>query len=160
MLELTEQQIKEIADLLDSGLVCYYNKITHEIKEILDFENNEYTDTEVWQELINEIEEHSDQYFKFERMSSQESFGIMAEFIDEVENEELKNRLAWALNRNHPFRNFKDEIDYNGEYRERWVKFKAGKYFEHVENQILEYNQLEGIRENEEEQEELEDLGK
>jgi hypothetical protein len=74
MLKLSEQQIKEIADLLDCGLICYYNKITHEIKEILDFEDNEYADTEVWQELIDEIEEHTDQYFEFERMSNQGPF--------------------------------------------------------------------------------------
>jgi len=157
MLKLTEQQIKEIADLLDSGLICYYNKETHEIKEILDFESNEYADTEVWQEIIDEIEENSEDYFEFERMSSNEFFRVMEEFIDEVENEELKKRLVWALSRNHPFRNFKDEIDYNGEYRERWFEFKLGKYIEFVEHQILEYNQLEEFKESKEEQDKHED---
>jgi len=146
MLKLSPKQIKEIADLLDAGMVCYFNKRTQEIKEIINFNSHEYAEPNDWQEIIDEIDEHYDDYFKFEGMSSHESFTIMEEFINEVGNEDLKNRLVWALSRNHPFRNFKDEIDYNGEYRDKWFEFKLEKYIEFVEHQILEYNQLEEFK--------------
>ena len=55
-----------------------------------------------------------------------------------------------SLNRAHPFRNFKDEIDYQEEYRERWFKFKTGKYIEHVERQIIDFNRHEELKKNEE----------
>jgi hypothetical protein len=150
MIDLTKEQIKEIADNLDSGLKCYYNKITHELKEILDFDANPGADEEPWQEMIDEIEENYSDYVVFEQMGSRESFNVMEDFIEEVDNIEFKKRLSWALSRSHPFRNFKDEIDYQGEYRERWFKFKTGKYIEYVEKQILEYNELEEFRKNEE----------
>jgi acyl carrier protein len=162
MITLSKDQIKEIADFLDSGLKCYYNKKTHEVKEILDFENLEYADLDSsdWQELIDDLEENFQDYVEFEKMSSRESFQVMADFVEEVDDIEFRKRLIWSLNRAHPFRNFKDEIDYQGYYRERWFKFKAGRYIEHVESQIITYNELEEFRENEEAREEQEDLGK
>ena len=145
MIILSTTQIKEIADQLDCGLKCFYNRKTNEIKEILDFDNNPGADEEVWQDLLDEIEEHFEDYFVFEQMSSNESFQVMVAFVNEVEDETFRKRLVWALNRSHPFRNFKDEIDYNGEYRERWFKFKEDKYIDYVKKKILEYNQIEAL---------------
>jgi hypothetical protein len=146
MIKLKQEQIKEIADLLDAGMKCFYNIKTHEIKEIPDFDNNPYAEPDGWHDLIEELDEHFDDYLAFEKMEGRESFRIMEEFIGEIDDQELKRRLIWALNRDHPFRHFKDEIDYNGEYREQWFKFKAEKYIEFVENQVTEYNELEAFR--------------
>ena len=143
MIILSTSQIKEIADHLDCGLKCYYNRKTNEIKAIPDFDKSIYVDTEIWQDLIDEIEEHFEDYFVFEQMSSSESFQVMIAFVNEVEDESFRKRLVFALNRSHPFRKFKDEIDFNGEYRERWFKLKEEKYIEYVKMAILEHNQIE-----------------
>lgn len=140
MLKLSEIQIKEIADLLDAGLKCYVNKNTHEIKEIIDFDTHPNADLENWQEIIDEIDEHFEDFFVFERMQSNEAFKVMEDFIDEVDDQIFKKRLYWILSKGHPFRNFKDEIDYNGDYRDKWFEFKSKKYIEWVECQIDEYN--------------------
>ncbi len=39
LMKLTEKQIKEIADNLDSGMKCYYNQKTGETKTIIDFDS-------------------------------------------------------------------------------------------------------------------------
>ena len=145
MIVLTKSQIKEIADHLDCGLKCYYNKKTDEIVAILDFDQNPGADEEVWQDLINEVENHFEDYFLFEQMSSSEGYQVIIEFVNEIEDESLRERLVLALEKKHPFRNFKDEIDFNGDYREMWFKFKSDKYIEYVKKQILEYNQLEAL---------------
>ena len=67
----------------------------------------------------------------------------MIAFVNEVEDESFRKRLVFALNRSHPFRKFKDEIDFNGEYRKRWFKLKEEKYIEYVKMTILEHNQIE-----------------
>lgn len=149
MIKVSKEQIKEIADLLDSGLKCYYNLKTHEVLSIIDFDTNYYADPTDWEDIINELEDNYADYFEFERMTSRESFQVMEDFIDEIQDEALRKRLVWSLNRSHPFRNFKDEIDYNGEYREAWFQFKQAKYIEHVENIIHRYNQLEEFNKNE-----------
>ena len=143
MIILSTSQIKEIADHLDCGMKCFYNKMTNEIKAIQDFDKSIFVDKEIWQDLIDEIDEHFEDYFVFEQMSSSESFQVMIAFVNEVEDESFRKRLVFALNRSHPFRKFKDEIDFNGEYRERWFKLKEEKYIEYVKMAILEHNQIE-----------------
>jgi len=143
MIILSTNQIKEIADHLDCGMKCFYNKKTNEIKAIQDFDKSIFVDKEIWQDLIDEIDEHFEDYFVFEQMSSSESFQVMIAFVNEVEDESFRKRLVFALNRSHPFRKFKDEIDFNGEYRKRWFKLKEEKYIEYVKMTILEHNQIE-----------------
>ncbi|MBC8180115.1 hypothetical protein H8E88_03225 [candidate division KSB1 bacterium] len=140
MVKLSEKQIKEIADLLDAGLKCYLNKRTYEIKEIIDFDSHPDADPKNWQEIIDELDEHFEDYIEFNRMPSNKAFRVMEDFIDEVDDEKFKKRLYWILSKGHPFRNFKDEIDYNGDYREKWFAFKLQKYIEWVEDQINDYN--------------------
>jgi hypothetical protein len=161
MITLSKDQIKKIADFLDSGLKCYYNKITHEIKEILDFDSTG-ADTEGWEDLIEELDEHFENYVEFEKMSSHESFKVMVDFTNEVvDDETFRKRLIWALNRPHSYRNFKNEIDFQGgEYRQKWFKFKGEKYIEYVERQILELNEMAEFRANEEASEEQDGLEK
>ncbi len=143
MINLKQQQIKEIADALDCGMYCYYNTKTHEVREMINFDQNEFADEEEGEELLNEIEENYQDYFNFEKMSPHEAFDLMKDFIEQVENAELRKRLIWILNKSHPFRNFKDEIDYSGEYREKWFTFKLQKGMESVERQIQVHNELE-----------------
>ena len=81
-----------------------------------------------------------DKLVEFEKMSTRESFEMMEEFIDTVEDENFKQKLIYALNRNKPFRNFKYEIDYSDEYRQRWFKFKEEKYLECVEKKAKTKN--------------------
>jgi hypothetical protein len=54
----------------------------------------------------------------------------------------LQEKLFNALNRKHPFREFKFVIDNSGEYRNAWFDFKNKQYFEWVENQLVTHNNL------------------
>jgi len=107
MINLTEQQIKDIAEYLDCGMRCYYNKRTGEIKTILNFDSWIGADEELWEEYIKEIEENWGDYVEFEGMESHEAFRVMADFAESVDNSKLRGRLINALNRPKPFRNFK-----------------------------------------------------
>lgn len=126
-MELSQEQVKEVAELLDCGMICYIHKETKEIKSLIDFDDA-YADEEGWEEEIEEIENNFDKYIKIEKMSSREAFQIMADFVDVVSNNRIKERLINALNRSKPFSNFKREVDYNEEVRQQWFKFKAYKY--------------------------------
>lgn len=59
----------------------------------------------------------------------------MEKFIEEIDNEKLKNKLYIALQKRKPFRNFKWEIDYSGEYRQKWFDYKNQKYRDFVKHQ-------------------------
>jgi hypothetical protein len=141
-MELSKEQIKEVAEFLDCGMICYIHKNTKEIKSIIDL-NQPYTEhCEEEATELEEIERNLDKYIKIEKMSSRESFQIMEDFIDKVSNNRIRERLINALNRSRPFRNFKNEVDYNEEIRQHWFKFKAYKYQDWVINE-LKYLQRE-----------------
>lgn len=137
-MKITPQQIREIADNLDFGLRCFIHLKTGEIETVPDFfdERGMGYDPEPWQEAMDKIEEHGDDYFEFEKMTTHESFDIMTDFAEQVEDEKLQERLYRALNRAKPFRNFRWEIDNAGEYREKWFEFKNKKLIEFVNEQI------------------------
>lgn len=139
-MKLSEEQIKSIAEELEAGFKVYLNIETKEIKSIIDFDNNYDADTEPWEEDIKEIEEKFDKYLEFEKMDSRESFQVMEEFVVTVEDEELRKKLELGLSLSKPFRNFKDIIDGENEYRKNWFAFKSAKYIEYVKEQLESYN--------------------
>jgi hypothetical protein len=123
---LTEDQIKEIADGLEAGMKCYYNRLTGNIKTIIDFDSWIGADDELWKDDLNEIDEHFGDYFVFGNMTSHDSFNLMVDFVDLVVDSRIQTKLINALNKSKPFRNFKHVIDNSGEYRQQWFDFKRG----------------------------------
>lgn len=133
---LTEKQIEEIADNLDGGMRCFYNLKTGEIKSILNFDSWIGADEEPWEEESKEIDENLGDYFEFEGFESYDSFQIMADFAEIVDDTSLQNKLINVLNRPKPFQNFKWQIDNSGEYRQQWFDFKKKRYIKWVKEQI------------------------
>jgi cobalamin biosynthesis Mg chelatase CobN len=97
-------------------------------------------DTEAWEDDINEIEENFDKYFQFERMDSRESFQVMEDFVETVDDKRLREKLELGLSLSKPFRNFKDIIDDENEYRTRWFEFRDARNIEFVKEQIERHN--------------------
>ncbi len=146
MIKLTKDQIKEIAEELDCGMRCYINKATGEIKTVLNFESWQTNDREPWEDVLNDLEENWDKYAEIDRMESHESFEIMADFAENVDSIELKDVLINALNRKHPFQNFKRIVDNSGPYRQKWFDFKDQRLIEWVENKLDEINSIEDFK--------------
>jgi len=135
-MKLTDQQILEIVDNLDSGMRCFFNRKTGEIKTILNFDGCIGEDEEPFKEEKEEIEENWDDYYEFEGMSSHDSFGMMVDFAETIDNEELQDKLVDLLRKSKPFRNFKWQIDNSGEYRQKWFDYKKMCYIKFVKEQI------------------------
>ena len=135
-MELSEKQVKEVAENLDCGMVCYIHKETKEIKSLIDIENEWDDNAELWEAEIKEVQENIDQYVKIEKMSSNEEFRIMERFMHQVTDEGIKDKLIEALNRRKPFRNFRNVVDYYEDYREQWFRFKEKEYCEWVRYEL------------------------
>jgi len=85
----TEKQIEEIAENLDCGMRCFYNLKTGEIETLLNFDSWMGADDELWEEEAEKIDENPDDYFEFEGMEYHESYQIMSDFAESVEDIEL-----------------------------------------------------------------------
>jgi short-subunit dehydrogenase involved in D-alanine esterification of teichoic acids len=79
-------------------------------------------------------------------MESYESFEIMADFAENVDSRELRASLINALNKKHPFQNFKWIVDNSGLYRQKWFDFKNQRLIEWVEEKLDEINSLEEFK--------------
>lgn len=136
MVSLSDHTIKEIAEMLDSGFICYvniYNGAYLSIRENLDID-----DPEAYHEDIAEVEKNPANYLEIEPPMTSESFRIMEGFIDSLPDQaqELKLRLEQALRQPKPFRHFKFVIDHAGPCREEWFAFKDQAYIDYVKMQL------------------------
>tara|TARA_B100002049_G_scaffold216729_1_gene182835 strand:+ start:92 stop:532 length:441 start_codon:yes stop_codon:yes gene_type:complete len=119
--------IKEIAQELDCGNECYFNQKTNELiclpnADLMATAGEDYY-KEMFREDFKKIESQKKDLIKFEVLESFESFKIMEDFKNQVEDDKFERDLERALNRRKPFQNFKNLID-NSDYREKWFQFK------------------------------------
>lgn len=130
-----EEKIKEIAELIDCGHVCFLHKknrnIEYHLKEIDLF----FDEENPWQDVIDKVDNNLDDYIRIEQMNSNQSFQLMELFIEKVKSESFREKLINAVNRSKPFRNFKYLID-NSEYRQHWFDFKLEQNMFWVKEQI------------------------
>jgi len=141
-INLNNEQIKEIAGELDLGMKVYVHKITKEMKSIIDFDKHIYAEEEEWEDDINEIYNNYDSYIEFEPMDSNEEYRTMEKFVETIEDKELRDKLELGLSLSKPFRNFKDILETDIGYRNKWFSFKETKYIEFVREQLDNYNNV------------------
>ena len=159
--KLSNEQIREIAERVEMGDVCYINANTGETvfmmnDEMLsnygilwedDDEEEEKPDDNSpdWQKEMyaeakadmNKIDSWKwEDTIRIEKPESHESFKFMERFVDEIIPEgKLKQDFWTALSRSHPFRNF-NAIVHNCEYRENWFAFKQNALEEYVRGEM------------------------
>jgi len=143
MIKLTEDQIREVADNLDCGLRCFYNTKTGKIKSVINTEEWYGGDMEPWEEDLKELDENFTDYIEFDNLETHESFEIMEDFAERINDVQLQKKLFHALSNKKPFRNFKWVIDNSGEYREKWFDYKRTRYRQAVKDQIERLNNFE-----------------
>ncbi|WP_373513873.1 UPF0158 family protein [Persicitalea sp.] len=134
-MELTDKQIKHIAEELQMGMKCYVHRESGKAISFPDPNRLMATDDEYWQEQITEIDAHPDDYQEIDPMSSHRSFEVMEEFAEELTPGAFRTRLLDVLGRAKPFRHFKYEIE-GSEYREQWFAFRDQEMTEWVGKQL------------------------
>jgi hypothetical protein len=70
---------------------------------------------------------------------SSDAFRDMADFTETVSNSRLRERLLDALNRNRPFRRFKDALSASESETNRWYAFSAERVRERIKDWLAEY---------------------
>lgn len=135
MFALTEQQIEEIAEQLDCGFRSFWHKQTGELLFVPNLNNLEF-DTDSFEEDLQQLDNDFENYIEIEQPQSSDSFDIMLNFTEQLENDKLKNQLINALNKKKPFREFKFVIDNAGIYRQQWFDFKKAQLQQWVRNKF------------------------
>ena len=93
------------------------------------------------QQSQDEIEENTERYRYIEPIDSNESFRMMARFVDSLPEGDAQRVLAKSLQRRSPFRNFKDDLYDFPEVQNQWYKF----HNEQLVQMAKEWVEAEGI---------------
>lgn len=143
--------IKDIAGMLDVGLVPFLHKETFELASIPDssrFLEMDWEDEDSeWADEIKRVKSDTN-FIKIESMESSESFRIMEGFVNSLPESRLKVQLENAIYRNRPFSNFNRIIHQAGSEREQWFQFKLERMKAWVIRQ-LEFKILESQEDEE-----------
>jgi hypothetical protein len=143
MINLTKEQIKEIAEQLDCGFRSFVHKENGELLFTPDTLRHPDMDLNAWSEENEKLDNNFMDYLEIEPLESRDSFQIMANFAESLtDSNKLKEKLFNALNRRGPFREFNFVIDNSGEYREEWFKFKDQKLRDWVQENIDRFNDM------------------
>ena len=122
---IPEETVREIAEMLDCGHICYLNPDTLEILFTLNPSSWEYYEESDEDVKIHEQVDTWERRITLTPPESFESFKFMEGFIDELPEREssLRNKLVSALSHSHPFARFKAVID-SCPYRQEWFAYK------------------------------------
>lgn len=136
--EKYQKLVHDVAENIDSGFICYINPETLEVEEIPkdmadDPEEYEMITGEKWDNSFKH--ESWDKCITIEPPESHDSFKIMEQFTNQVDDQKLQNRLIYALNHKKPFANFKNIVE-NSALREQWFAFKQHELEKYVWNMI------------------------
>ena len=135
-MEISKEILNDIVDTMEIGLKCFLHRETFEVVSYPDPEEHLDMDPEDWEEAIGKVKKNKKKFIEIEAMTSSDSFKVMEEFIESLDNNDTKIRLVTALEGRKPFANFKHQIDNSGEYRELWFAFKRKKSIEWVQIQL------------------------
>lgn len=130
----TEDQIKEIAELLDCGELCFWHRPTGTLEHHPN-PDSPYFDPEPWQETLDKIESDWDNYIRFDPMDSLQSFQVMEGFANSLSDNSFRTRLLKLLAQHKPFRKFKEAVD-DSNHRQNWFDFKEQGYINWVHEQL------------------------
>jgi hypothetical protein len=94
-----------------------------------DADDDGETEIPAWQReakaLAAEIDSDPDRFVSVPQTESHEAYRVMEDFIPQVENQHLRERLADAIAGKGAFRRFKDVLLSHPNVRERWFAFEA-----------------------------------
>jgi hypothetical protein len=140
-MELSKDQINEVAELLDCGHLCFVNIVNGQVEYYPNDIDLFMDEEDPWKEIKDKIDNDLGNYIKCETMNSNQSFNVMKEFADSLIESEFRIQLENALERPKPFRNFNHLINDSTDFRQSWFDFKHKQYVFWVMKQL---NELKG----------------
>jgi len=134
-IEIKPELLKEIAEYLDTGTLCFYNKTNGELVTYPEGLEDSGLEDE-WAEVIEKIEASPDDYFQIEKMNSVEAFEVMESFINGIRHIPTHNKFIDTISRKKPFAHFNNMLSYYPDLREQWFAYKLQNYIEFVKSQV------------------------
>jgi hypothetical protein len=134
-IEIKSEKLKEIAEYLDMGMLCFYHKTTGKLESYpkdLEFSGLE----DEWADVTEKMDANLADYLEIEAMGSSQAFRVMESFIDDIDHGPTHNKFIDAISSKKPFQNFNNLLHYYPYLRQQWFAYKLERYIEYVKEQI------------------------
>ncbi len=86
------------------------------------------------------IDYESDRYLWIPVFESSKAYRFMEDFIYELENEEARKKLVYAIQGKKPFRRFKDALQAFPDIEKQWYGFEEKRMKEYIVEWLHEYD--------------------
>lgn len=138
-MDCNDEIIREIADLIECGQLCYIHVKDRTIEYHPQKINLFYGEPNPWQDILDKVRSEKENYIEIKQMSTHQFFEVIEDFIvSVVDSDVFKNALEKILRRPKPFSYFKHYVE-TSDYRMSWFKFKADRNFQWVKLQLNAY---------------------
>ena len=126
-------------------LICAFEDHNYEMHQYLDTKSGEIvfvTEFEMPEEdeLKESMEEEPERYVYIEPIDSSASFRVMEDFVEQLEDGEMKEELSEALRRRRPFRQFKDTMYRYPDIKEEWFRYHDQRMKDVARRWLEEHN--------------------
>lgn len=122
----------EIAEELNLGQVCYYNK---KLKDFFCIPDTDDLDADLFTEERKRIKNEKKDLIILRQPHSRVTFLLMEEFIQGIDDFEIQSELIEAISFDKPFARFKQKAR-NYKIEGDWCKFRDAKHAEIIEKEI------------------------
>lgn len=138
-LELPPETLKSIAEEVNIGMKCFY---VIETKEIVCYPNNDDYDfdPEPWKDELKKLPRSKKKYIEFTAMDSRDSFEVMEDFIQEIEDADTRKEFENILHLPRPFGMFKETLKDYPELRQQWFTYQQKRNIDYIEEQLELFN--------------------
>ncbi|MEY2924063.1 MAG: hypothetical protein RLZZ337_611 [Bacteroidota bacterium] len=127
--------LREIAEQIDLGQICYFNKKT---KQHFFIPSQVEDDAEFYQEAIQRKKDEKKELIEIKAFDSKTAFLLMEEFVQGIDDFEVQSSFMEALYNERPFANFKQKARQHRVEKE-WSAFRVERLSKSVSDSIGSY---------------------
>jgi len=140
-ISIPPEKIKEIAQEVEMGMLCYYHIKTGELETVPDeLKGHAGYEEQFWKDSLKKIKANRKQYICFEGMESYESFRMMETFVQNITDANTRRHFQETVALKKPFGHFKQSLYQYPVLQQQWYNFKDEQYVLYVQQQLEAYN--------------------
>jgi len=116
-------------------MIVFLQQKTGEIESYPDNLDLMHDEDNLFQEIIDKVEDDFEHLIAFSPMPSREAYQVMVDFKEIVHDERMLGKIELALKWKNPFSDFKNLIETSA-YRQAWFDFKRAENEKWVKEQL------------------------
>jgi hypothetical protein len=135
---MDDTMLREIAESLDAGYIVFVHRRTFELLSYPDPAHwSELDALDEWAAIKDRLDTEAADFVEISPPPSKESYQIMQDFAQQVQDARLRERLFEALRSPKPFRHFRHMVE-ESEEADAWAEYRLARIKEYALERLAE----------------------